>query len=57
MGHERSSRPLDLYTRRTDNPERILELSAIRTTTRTAARRGFRLRYEAVAPEMLRLTP
>ncbi|HEY3691360.1 MAG TPA: tyrosine-type recombinase/integrase [Pseudonocardiaceae bacterium] len=25
MGHERSSTTLDLYTRRTDNPERILE--------------------------------
>ena len=25
MGHERSSTPLDLYTRRTDNGARILE--------------------------------
>jgi hypothetical protein len=25
MGHERSSTTLDLYTRRTDNPERLLE--------------------------------
>jgi hypothetical protein len=25
MGHERSSTTLELYTRRTDNPERILE--------------------------------
>jgi hypothetical protein len=25
MGHERSSTTLDLYSRRTDNPERILE--------------------------------
>jgi hypothetical protein len=25
MGHERSSTTLDLYTRRTDNPDRILD--------------------------------
>jgi hypothetical protein len=55
MGHERSSTTLDLYSRRTDNPERILEALSDPDDDPDGGAAGSRPRCEADAPEKLRV--